>query len=199
MEGVGLVAAVLDREDGAGGQTGGADEVEEFGLLVEDAGDDEFLAEGAVDEIHVAGRGDGAADGGDGVAVGIDGGVAEEGVHAFKHSFAGDVFPFLGFGVDFGPIEAEDLDEEELDEAVPAEDFQGGAFSEVGEADAEAGRIANEPSFGEAFDHGGGGARGDAYGRGEAPHGDVAFFLQFLFEVKLLEVVFAGARGHGRS
>lgn len=85
-----------------------------------------------------------AGAGGDGVAVGVGGGVAEEGVDAVE-DFVGDgVFEFFGFVVDFGPVEAEGLDEEEFDKAVAAEDVEGELLAGGGELGAGAGFVGHK-------------------------------------------------------
>jgi len=74
-------------------------------------------------------RGDFSLGGGDGSPCGSTLGCPRYASMRFK-DFVGDrVFEVLGFVVDFGPVQAEDLDEEELDEAVAAEDVEGQLFA----------------------------------------------------------------------
>ena len=116
-----------------------------------------------------------AGGGGDRIAVGIGRGVFEQGIDAGEEFFGDDVFEFLGFGVDFGPIEADGFDEEEFDEAVAADDVEGELFASGGEAYATARLIGDEAGIGEGLDHGGGGAGHDVNEGGEASHEDGFF------------------------
>jgi hypothetical protein len=82
-----------------------------------------------------------------------------------------DVLEFLGFIMDFGPVEAEVADEEKFDEAMAAEDVEGKLVAGGGELDTGARRVMDEAGIGEGFDHGGGGAGRDAERGGHLPHG----------------------------
>jgi hypothetical protein len=106
------------------------------------------------------------------------------------------VLEVFGLVVDFGPVEAEDFDEEELEEAVAAEDVEGELFAGLGEADTGAGLVVDEVGLGEGLDHGGEGSGGDGHGGGELAHRDEIVIDRLLFEVDLLEVIFDGAAGH---
>lgn len=68
-------------------------------------------------------RGHGAVEGGDAVAVGVLGGVAEAGGYAFFEAFGDEVFEAFGFVVEIVDGVVEDFEEEGLDEAVVAHDF----------------------------------------------------------------------------
>lgn len=131
----GLGVAVADVEAGAGGEVGVVGELEELRFLVEDAGDFDGGVEGAGDQGERIAGGEVTGGGGDGVAVGVGGGVSEEGIHAVEDLFGDDVFEFLGLFVDFGPVEAEVADEEEFDEAMAAEDVEGELVAGIGELD----------------------------------------------------------------
>jgi len=129
--------------------------------------------------------------------VGVDAGVAEEGVEAFDEAVGPGVFEEFGFSVDFGPVEAEGLDEEHFDEAVLAEHAESEAFAGGGEAGADAGGVADEAGLGEGLDHGGDGAGDDGHGAGEFAHGHRFAGVRLAEQVELLDVVFDGAGGHG--
>ena len=119
-DGVGLGISVGDLDAGSWKQAAVVDELKEAGLLVEDADDLDAAAEGTVDEIIGGGGGDVSTGSGDGIAMRIDGGMSEEGVDAFEKFFRNDVLEFLGFVMNLGPVETDDLDEKELDEAMAA-------------------------------------------------------------------------------
>src|SRR5690606_41856206 len=59
---------------------------------------------------------------GDGVAVRAGGGFAEQPVHRLLDGGGDDVLPLAGLGVGVGPRQVEDVGEEALGEAVPAQD-----------------------------------------------------------------------------
>ena len=82
------------------------------------------------------------------------------------------MFEFFGFVVDFGPVEAQDFDEEEFEESVAAEDMEGELLAAGGELGAGAGFVGDQAGIGEGLDHGGGGAGDDAHGGCELAHGD---------------------------
>lgn len=186
-------------EDGEGRVDDEPDAVEvlqEVGGVEGDAGEGDLGAGGYVGEgAGVAGF-DFAVFVGNGVAVGVELGVAEELVELLDELWGADVLELLGGVVDLVPPEAEFFDEEDLPEAVFADDAQGDAAALGGEAYAAVGLVAEVAFVAEALDHvgdrggggfefggeGGGGDRGVGPGIGrELEHG--------------LEVVLFGAGG----
>jgi len=185
-----------ETEGAAGAQAGVVDEAEKFRVLAGDAGDAGGDAGGKFGKgvggagVHAAGGG------GDGVAMGIHAGVAEEGVEALDKAVGPSVFEEFGFGVDFGPVEAKGLDEKHFDEAVFAEHAEGEAFASRGEAGTDAGGVAQETGLGEGLDHGGDGAGDNGHGAGEFAHGHGFAGVLLAEQVELLDVVLDGAGGH---
>ena len=79
----------------------------------------------ALQERVVAVRLHRAVGAGDGIAVRIDGGMAEHGVHAVDQAVGHHVLELLGVVVDVGPAHAHDLDQELLDQAMTPQDHGG--------------------------------------------------------------------------
>jgi hypothetical protein len=73
---------------------------------------------------------------GDGVAVGVEGGMAELGGDALLEALGDEVFEALGLFVDLFDGVVEDLVEEGLDEAMVADDFECAALAGGREQDA---------------------------------------------------------------
>jgi hypothetical protein len=128
--------------------------------------------------------------------VGIDGGVAEEIVDFFQDMIGDGVLEHVGFVVDFGPIEFEDADEEEFEEAMAAEDVEGELLAAVGEFGAASRFVLDEAGIGQGLDHGSCGSGDYAHGGGEFAHGDDLSPAGALLQIKLLEIVFHGAGRH---
>lgn len=166
-------------------------------VLIKDAGDLLRLAEGAIGEAHATRFVELAFGGGDGVAMGIGRGVAQEGIDALEDAIGDGVLQGVGFFVDDGPVETKDADEEEFHEAMAAEDVEGELLAAVGEADAAARFVLDQAGIGQGFDHRGGGAGDDAHDRSQAAHGHHLAIPAALLQINLLEVIFDGAGGHG--
>src|SRR5690349_9637547 len=110
------------------------EKLQERRLLVGDPRDAQGLTGFALGEAEEFLRRDFSLGGGDRVAVGVDAGVTEEIVDALQYFFRDGVLEVFGLVVHFGPVEAENFHEEELDEAVPAEDVERELLTGAGEA-----------------------------------------------------------------
>lgn len=172
------------------------EEAERLFALIERLGESADGSDGAGIEGDEIALGDASFCGRDGVAVGIEDGATEVSVERFEDEGRDGVFEPFGFVVDDGPIEFECFDEEGFDEAVPSEDVECGAFTSGGEGDSAEALVACEPGVGESFDHGGGGAGGDADGGGDARHGGFAGGRFPGEGVDGLDVVLDGLAGH---
>ena len=119
--------AAAGAETDSGGDTAGFEALEERGIPVGDAVDDE----GAF--VLDVSEGDGfllrhfAVHGGDAVAVGVEFGMAEFGGDALLEALGDEMLEALGFRVDFFDGVIEQFVEEGFDEAVVAEDLKGAA------------------------------------------------------------------------
>ncbi len=122
----------------AGHESGAIDELQKFRRLIDDPADFFGLVQRAIGQAAVRGWFEISLGGGDGIAMRVNLGVIEQRVDFGQDFFADGVLQFLGFGVDFGPIEAEDSYEEEFDEAMSAEDVEGELLAAAREADAAA-------------------------------------------------------------
>ena len=80
--------------------------------------------------------GERAVEGGDGVAVRVELGMAELGGDALLEALGDEVLEALGFLMDFVPGVVEDFVEEGFDEAVVADDLEGALLSGLRELDA---------------------------------------------------------------
>lgn len=106
--------------------------------------------------------------------------------------FAQDVFPALGFGVEFVVAQSQHLRQKRFDDAMVAHDFSGDAFAGFAQFDAVIRRVMRQAHRGEAFGHvgrarghdaqvvGGGLRRDDLVSRAE--------------RVDRFEIIFDGAR-----
>ncbi len=110
--------------------------------------------------------------GGDGVAVGVDGGVAELGGDQLLEVVGEHVLEHLRLGVHTVPRHAQGLGEVALEQAVVADHLERDAASVSGEADATVGGVGDQAELVEAPQHGRDGARGDAEPLGQRVRGD---------------------------
>ncbi len=78
---------------------------------------------------------------GDGVAMGVGGGMAEEGVDAVDDAIGDGVLECVGFFMYDGPVEAEDFDQEQFDEAMASQHVERQLLAAAGEAHAGAGFV----------------------------------------------------------
>jgi hypothetical protein len=187
-----------ERDVGPGEKPLAVDVLKERGGLVEDAGDFLRGVERTVGEGEASRLVDFAFGGGNGVAVGIGAGMAEESVDAFEDVVRDRVFESVGLGMHERPVEAEVFDKEQFDQAMAAQHMEGKLFAARGEADPGAGFIFYESGVGQRLDHGGRGARDDAHRVCQPSHRD-GRLAAALFGVDLLDVVFDGAGGHDLS
>lgn len=125
--------------------------------------------------------------------MGVVGGVAEHFVHAGEEAVGDDVLEDFGLVMDFGPVEFHDFDEEAFDEAVAAEDEEGGFPSGGVEVDAFAGGVFDELLFEEVVHHGGGGSGGNRQALSNLSDGDEGSGVVLLEAPDGLEVVLDGA------
>jgi hypothetical protein len=128
-------------------------ELQEFRALVQDAGDVLGRVQRAIGEAHSARFVDVAFGGGDWIAMRVGGWVAEQCIDPFEDPVGDCVFERICLGVNFGPIEFEDLHKEQFDKAMAAEDVEGELLAAAGEADAAARLVFDESGIGEGFDH----------------------------------------------
>ena len=177
--------------------------LEEFGIAIGDASDAAGSTGFEVDqggEILLGHLSVGAGDGG---AVGIDFGAAEQFIDAVDEAVGDGVFELFGVSVDFIPAEAEGLNEEQLDESVSANDAGGELVAGGGELDAVVGSMFDEALGGELGEHAADGAASEAESLGERIGGGL-----LAGEAELVDgfdvifhraaVRFCGRPGHGR-
>lgn len=183
----------LDHADAcAGSQAVGRCELEEGGVLIADAGDEAAVAGAELAEGCEIALDKPAVGIGDGIAVRVDRGVVEEGVEAVEHLGGERVLEAFCFVVYFGPVEAECLDEEHLDEPVAADHVDGEPAAFRGERDAAVPLGVGEARLAELADHGGHAALGDAEGCGEADDRGLAGGRILLEQVDRFDVVLDG-------
>jgi hypothetical protein len=102
----------------------------------------------------------------------------------------------LSFLVNFGPVESEDVDEEQFDEAMAAQDVDGELFSFFGEFAAGARSVAGEAGLCQDLYHRRSGSGGDCHDLRESAHGDDLAAVTLLFEEHPFDVIFDGRAGH---
>ncbi len=193
------VVAVLDGDSGAGHQMMGVGKSKELGVLIGDAGDAGTLGGPASRERAQRRCGELAASGGDGIAVGVEGGSAEKFINSLEELVGDYVLELLGFRVNLGPVKTQHADEKQFDQAVAAKDVERELLAGGGEQNAPSGAVADQARLGQGLDHGGDGAGDDAGFSGEPAEGDELAAGPLVLQVNLLDVVFDGAGRHTRS
>lgn len=168
---------------------------EHGGVFVGDADDFGGLAGAELGEGLQVLAGEGAVEGGDGVAVGVELGVAELGGDALFEALGDEVLEALGLLVDLVPGVVEDLVEEGFEEAMVADDLEGALAACAGELDAVVFAIENHGRLGggELLEHVGGGGSADGELDGDLGAGDLAFFASAELEDGLEVVVYCFA------
>ena len=119
--------AAAGAQTDSGGDTAGFEALEERGIPVGDAVDDEGAFVLDVSERDRFLLRHFAVHGGDAVAVGVEFGMAEFGGDALFEALGDEMLEALGFRVDFFDGVIEQFVEEGFDEAVVAEDLEGAA------------------------------------------------------------------------
>lgn len=196
-EKIGHGVAPGEAQVAARAQAGIVDEAEEFRVLAGNAGDARGYAGGQLRKRKGMRGGHAPGSGRDGIAMGINTRVAEEGIEAFDEAVGPGMLEELGFLMDFRPIEAEGVDEEHLDEAVFAEHLQGELLARGGEAGADARGMLEQARLGQSLNHRGGRAGDDMHGACEVTHGHQTVRMILTQQVELFDVVFDRAGGHG--
>jgi len=195
-----LVGALEGETLGEGEGDSGADALsgevaEHLGVFVGDAGDLCGLAGTELREGLVLGAGQGAVEGGDGVAMGVELRVAKLGGDALFKALGDEVLEALGFLMDLVPRVVEDSVEEGLDEAMVANDLEGALFSGFGEPDAVVLLVDDHGWLrgGELLQHVGDGRGGDGEMGGDFGAGDLALFASAELEDGFEVVVYGFA------
>ena len=135
---------------------------------------------------------------GNGVAVGVQGGVAQKGVEAAHEQRRLHVLQLLGYLVHLVPIEAQLLHQKHLPEAVLADGEQGQALAFGRELHAPVPLVRQEALVGQAAQHVRDGRRAGVQGGGNAVGAHAGGVRRGLGQfVDGLEVVFLGLAGHG--
>ena len=97
---------------------------EERRVLIHDPDDAEPLAPQALRQRRALGLGERAVGAGDRVAVGIDRGIAQEGLDPVDQPLRGGMLHVLGLLVDLVPRHLQRPGQKELEQAMPANDLQ---------------------------------------------------------------------------
>ena len=156
---------------------------------------------GQVSRVSKSCRGTRPSAVGIGIAVRVGFGPAQHLVDTVDEAIRDDVLQLLGLVVDLVPAESHHPDQEQLDQAMAAEDQRGQLLAGGREPDAVVRLVLDQPRLRERLDHRRRGARRDAERRGELAHGQQALPGRQLplAEVDRLQVVLDGAgRKHRR-
>jgi hypothetical protein len=154
----------LDGEDpdgGTGVEVELAQVAEELGVAVGYLDQGNAAADGGFAEGDGGSFGQGPIARGDGLAVRVGLGLVEKVGKAVGDAVRGGVLKAVGLAVYLVPWEAEGLGEEELPEAVDAEEAEGLPAARGGEGDATVGDVVDQATAVELADHAGDGGRGD--------------------------------------
>src|SRR4051794_17215573 len=116
--------ALFDDEIRAGGQAATFHELEEGGVLVQHAGDAQWLIDRAIRQAGDGRWAQVSVGERDRIAVRIDTWPAEQRVDLLHHLVADGVLELLGLGVNFAPVQADYFHQEQLDETMAAKDVQ---------------------------------------------------------------------------
>ena len=192
----GEAVALLDAQGCSWRQSTTVDELKERNVLVENARDFQTNAKRTIGQALQRGRADLALGRWDWIAVRVHAGVVQRRVHFCQDFVADGMFEFLGFGVNFAPVQAQHFHQEKFDEAMSAQNVQGELLAAARQARAAARFVFDEPGFSERFDHAGGRTGDDVHGGGELAHRHQLIRRVLLLEVELLQVVLDGDAGH---
>ena len=129
----------------------------------------------------------------------VDRRAAEHLVHALDEALRHRVLEPIGLLVHFAPVEADDLDQEKLDQSVPAQDVQCQLPARRRELRSGVGLVSDETAVGQGLEHRRDRTRGHRGDRGQAPGSHRNPRLALLLEQHGLQVVLDGGGRHIRT
>ncbi len=123
-------------------------------------------------------------------------GTTQHVIHALDETVRHDMLQLLGLVVNFRPTHSHDLDEEQLDEPVAAQNQHRELFTSRRQAHSAVRLIPHQARLGQRLHHCGGRPWRDAEGVGDLPHRDQVVGQQGDFVlIDGLQVVLDRARG----